>query len=278
MEHSETAPLPVLSGNALSSAPAPVATRNDWGMLVDSVPIHFAPPMYATVLVPTKTVPAAPASPFRTGELRLNADGIVIEGMAVQTLPKWYTAASLLTILPYFLMQFGTRFVRRLQLPRPLRVWVSLAVLFGTMSLFFVPWFLQKWLDKRRAETKLVLGWDSLRAVQVDTKLRSVTLAYSSLNVPQKIKEVPWLGVKAANVEATNWHHLTLGKLEPPIVQGVADTLAHYAPHAVHERVDARRNVLWSSPGMRVFFALLMLFLVAVMGFAFYASYKRRNP
>ncbi|MBC8142263.1 MAG: hypothetical protein H7Y38_12565 [Armatimonadetes bacterium] len=276
MSDESAPPLPVLSGT--TSAPAAVSTRNEWGLLVQSVPLHFTPPMYQTLLVTTKQVPAVPASPFRTGELRFNADGIVIEGMAVLMPPKWYVGATMLAALPYFLMQFAFRFIRSLGLPRPLRLWVTLAVIFGTMSLAFVPWFLQKWLNKRRTETKTVLDWESLRAVQVDTKLRSVTLVYSTFNVPQKIKAIPWLGVKAASLEASNWHYITLGKLEPPIVQGVADTLAHFAPHAVHERVDARRNVLWSSPVLRVFFVLLLVVMFAIIGFAFYASYKRRNP
>lgn len=271
-----SAPLPVLSGATNTQGVAP--PRNEWRMLVESVALNFAPPMYQTPLIATKQVPTVPASPFRTGEVRFNTDGIIIEGMAVLLPPKWYVVATMLAALPYLLMQFAFRFIRSLNLPRPLRIWVSLAVLLGVMSLAFVPWFLQKWLNKRRVPAKFVLGWESLRAVQVDTKLRSVTLVYSTFAVPQKVKAIPWLGVKAANVEAMNWHHLTLGKLEPPIVQGVADTLAHFAPNAVHERVDARRSLLWSSAVLRVLMVILLIVVVGAFAVGFFAAYRRRHP
>ncbi|MBC8142262.1 MAG: hypothetical protein H7Y38_12560, partial [Armatimonadetes bacterium] len=225
-----------------------------------------APSMTEASATVTKQVPAVPLSSFRTGEIRFDADGIVIEGMAVQMSAKWQRFAIPLALFPQLLLPVATGGGSRSVVPTVVRVAAGLFVFAYFVALILVG----NWIDKQRAETTLCLSWDSVRAVQTDHLLRSVTLVYQSFNVPQIVKAKPWFGSTAASLEALNWSRLTLCKLEPSLVQGVADTLAHFAPGAIHERVGAKPHRFWLSLALPFLFLALMIAAFALFIPMFY--------
>ncbi|MBC8139910.1 MAG: hypothetical protein H7Y38_00560, partial [Armatimonadetes bacterium] len=169
MEPAEPAPLPVLSG---ATVPGVAPPRNDWRMLVGSVAVYNAPSMTEASATVTKQVPAVPLSSFRTGEIRFDADGIVIEGMAVQMSAKWQKLSILIAVFPQPLLPIVTGMGKTFGVPTGVRVAAGVLLFAYFVALILVG----NWIDKQRAETTLCLSWDSVRAVQTDHLLRSVTL------------------------------------------------------------------------------------------------------
>jgi len=96
-------PLPPLSGAAQSDS----ATSNEWRQLVTSAPLHAE----AMLFVATKPIPPAARSPFRTGEIFFDADGIKIVGMAVKPFPVWMAFTGMVAMIPN-LAGVGVMFAR----------------------------------------------------------------------------------------------------------------------------------------------------------------------
>jgi len=97
----------------------------------------------------------------------------------------------------------------------------------------FLPLILQRLYDKKRVETVLCLGWESLHAVIVDPHLRSLTIIFRPI-VVAKVDEKPF-------------HGLSLARLSPTTVAGIETTLRHFAPDAIYvkrQSVNSARTLL----------------------------------
>ncbi|MBC8141562.1 MAG: hypothetical protein H7Y38_08990 [Armatimonadetes bacterium] len=268
---STTPPLPDLSG-AVAHGFAPA---NDWRLLVESVPLFAETGLF----VPTKAIPVAGRSPLRTGTIRFSADGMTMEGMEPKPLPDWYNRLSpfvgLIGAVGYMAYGIGA-FAR---LPGTVR---GVGMLVGLFCGVVVPRLAVWLLDKERQELVQIVSWGSLHVVQVDKKRRYVTMAYTTERyIPALTQRILW-GLRTKTTEATTatvLEYLTLNRLEPSVVEGVATTLAHFAPNALHERVTLRRGFNWITSWVTV--AALIIFAVVMVGvFALLFSFwwKRSHP
>jgi len=264
-------PLPKLSGEtANGSAPA-----NDWRLLVESVPLYAE----TGIFVPTKTMLTAARSPLRTGTVRFTADGMTIEGMEPKPLPDWYSRfASFLGFFGAFgYMIFGVGEFTKI--PGSVRG-VGFAV--GFVSSLVAPRLATWLLDRNRQEVVQIVPWSSLHSVQVDKKVRYVTLIYSVERITGPAKRLRFFPFRMEPIEVqtiTVLEYLTLNRLEPSVVQGVTTTLAHFAPNVSQERVTPRHGFAWVTHwitlvALTVFGVIIVALLVAVL----FIVWKRLRP
>lgn len=109
---------------------------------------------------------------------------------------------------------------------------IRLGSVFVGAMFSLIPVFVRSRLDRERTEAKLLLGWESLRAIQVDPKLRHITLVYHSFATPPR-------------TALTLYESMTLSKLEPNTVAGIAETIQQLAPGVLRENRSGNQNIRW---------------------------------
>ena len=98
----------------------------------------------------------------------------------------------------------------------------------------------------------MLLGWESVRGLRVDPKLRHVTLVYEPFDTPPKPR-VLRLFRKPAAVSTPHitpllsCNFLTLNRLEPAVVAGIVETVEHFAPSVKREPLPGQNALRWLS-------------------------------
>lgn len=247
---SDVPPLPELTIKPRAAKPE---EQNDWLRLVEAVPVYAegAPFIRSINGVTTPT-----RSPFRTGKIMFDRDGIMIEGMVVKPMPPWVTYLSLFAVFPQLLIQMTTTLGKRMGIPVPVRIglfilWIGLA---------FVPVMLRSRFDRIRVSATTCLGWESLQAIQVDPQLRFLTLVFQPFAVPR------------AKDKVRPRELLTLKKLDPATIAGVVTTIEQYAPNVLREEPTTDQNIRW-----RWVIIVVLSFLGVALGLMLFLSYLRRH-
>ena len=114
-----------------------------------------------------------------------------------------------------------------------------------------MPVFIRRRFDRDRVEATQALSWDSLYAIQVDLKLRHLTLVYASSSV--------------ARTKETLRESISLDKLDPNTVKGTITTIAHFAPHVVREDKAGHRIVRWTWVAIAVLLVLCLAGIVTLV-------------
>lgn len=214
-------PLPELTNNAPTIKPV---AHNDWRTLVETAPVYAE----TSLLLVTKTIPLAARTAFRTGTIHFDESGITIAGMVPKPFPKWLSWVSLVAMLPQVGGQMLASFGKTWGIPFPVRV----ALLTVGFSFLLIPVLLRRRFDNDRIEAKQLLSWESLHAIQVDPKLRHITLVYHSFATPPR-------------TALALYESITLNKLEPNTVAGIAETIQQLAPGVLRENRSGNQNIRW---------------------------------
>lgn len=239
---SDAPPLPELTNEIRTAKPA---EQNSWLRLVETVPV-FA----ESVPYPGRTHSVLPGtrSPFRTGNLVLDSDGITIDGMVVKTFPPWLTAFPALAVVPQLLFHFMGTIGKRVGIPIAARIVAFLV----WMGLIFVPIFLRNRYERIRLPATTLFDWDSLQAIQVDPQLRHLTLVFHSF------------AVTGAKDKVRPREFLFLNKLDPATIAGIVTTIQEYAPNVIREEPLKKQSIRWQWVGI-VLAVVLGLALAAVI-------------
>jgi hypothetical protein len=209
-------PLPYLS----SAEPGDVVpSHNAWGLLVEEVPVFSEPQRFINVPAQAGIV----RSPFREGVMRCDEHGIHFSGR--QNTPiRWLSGVGGVARVILFIASVSNS-ITRVSVGRKGLVSVMLGIIILASLLITV--FANFINGRFREDVTFSVNWDAVRGLQLDKKLRFLTLLY----------EVP-----TPDGTGSVQHHLTLTRLQPATVAAVADIIERFAPLVYQNRYAAQER------------------------------------